>query len=231
MPLAQIRRHFDSIDSTNTYALNWPGAPHGALVWADAQTQGRGRLGRTWSSPPELGLYFSLVLRDLKPQARARLSLLVGLSVAEALEEQSGLRTQIKWPNDILARGHKIGGILCEGTSDRIVAGVGLNLNQTPDDLPVRPIFPASSLLLLAGRRFDVPQTLELVLLSLDARLGSNDWPAERSAIQQRLYGLGELAKVGGATGLIEGIGDDGALSVRSADGLIEVRSGEVEFF
>ncbi len=231
MPIARTCRHFASIDSTNTYALNWPDAPHGALVWADSQTAGRGRLGRTWSSPAGLGLYFSLVLRDLEPPAKARLSLLVGLAVAEAVEETSGVRTQIKWPNDILAQGHKIGGILCEATGERVVAGVGLNLNQAEDELPVRPIFPASSLLLLAGRCFDGPQTLELVLHSLDTCLSSIGWPIQRSAIQQRLYGLNELAKVGGVMGLIEGISDDGALLLRTADGLIEITSGEVEFF
>jgi BirA family biotin operon repressor/biotin-[acetyl-CoA-carboxylase] ligase len=231
MLLARTHRHFDSIDSTNTYALNWADAPHGALVWADSQTHGRGRLGRSWSSPPGLGLYFSLVLRDLEPNVKARLSLLVGLAVAEAVEEMSGLKTQLKWPNDILAREHKIGGILCEATGERIVAGVGLNLNQTQDDLPLRPVFPASSLLLLAGRSFVVPEVLEAVIHSLDARLNQNDWPVQRTAIQERLHGLNELARVGDIMGLIEGIGDDGALLLRTADGQVEARSGEVEFF
>lgn len=231
MPLAQTRRHFAQIDSTNTYALNWADAPHGALVWADSQTAGRGRLGRSWSSPAGLGLYFSLVLRDLEPDKRARLSLLVGLAVAEAVEERSGLKAQIKWPNDILAQGHKIGGVLCEATSERVVAGVGLNLNQTLADLPDRPVFPASSLLSLAGRRFDVAGVLEQVLSSLDVRLDQNDWPGQREAMTDRLFGLGEVARAGGVVGLVQGIGEGGGLLLQSAGGRVEISSGEVEFF
>ena len=231
MSLAHTRRHFASIDSTNTYALGWADAPHGALVWADSQTAGRGRLGRAWSSPAGLGLYFSLVLRDLEPDERARLSLLVGLAVAEAVEELCAMKAQIKWPNDILAQGQKIGGVLCEATPERVVVGVGLNLNQTPADLPERPVFPASSLLLLAGRRFDVPEVLEAVLAALDARLKQNDWPGQREAMADRLFGLGEVARVGGVVGLVQGIGESGGLLLQSADGRVEMSSGEVEFF
>lgn len=228
--LAQTRRHFADIDSTNTYALAWSDAPDGALVTADTQSAGRGRLGRIWSSPPDVGLYFSLVLRNLAPQTKARLSLLVGLAVAEAVQEQIDLLVQIKWPNDILARGHKIGGILCEATGDRVIAGVGLNLNQTQDQLPVRPLFPASSLLLETNRTWEKDTILEAILRVLEIQL-DRDWRPQRAEIERRLFGLGELAKAGGAMGLIQGIGDDGALLLRTADGVTDIKSGEVEFF
>jgi len=231
MPIAQLRRHFAEIDSTNTYALAWPDAPHGALVWADCQSAGRGRLGRSWSSARGKGLYFSLVLRDLAPDVRSRLSLLVGLGVSQAVETLSGISTQIKWPNDVLARGCKIGGILCEGTSERLVAGVGLNLNQLNADLPERPIFPASSLLLLSGRSFDVGEALECVIGSLNDVLEDGDWEKQRAQIEARLFGLNEVARVGGVVGLLRGVGDDGCLLLQSADGTREMRSGELEFF
>ncbi len=230
MQLAHPRRHFAEIDSTNTYALNWADAPDGALVVADAQTAGRGRLGREWSSPPCVGLYFSLVLRGLTPETKARLSLLVGLAVAEATEAQSGLTVQIKWPNDLLARGHKIGGILCEANAERTVTGVGLNLNHTKEQLPERALFPASSLLLLSGHAFERALLLEAVLESLERELNAPDWPAQRERVEARLFGRGELARASGALGLVSGIGDDGALLMQTADGLAPVRSGEVEF-
>ncbi|BCM93923.1 bifunctional ligase/repressor BirA [Abditibacteriota bacterium] len=231
MRLAQTRRHFDEIDSTNTYAMNWTDAPDGALIVADSQTQGRGRLGRHWTSPPDVGLYFSLVLRDLAPEVKARLSLVVGLAVAQAVEECAEISVQIKWPNDVLTRDRKIGGILCEATPDRVVAGVGLNLNQREEQLPERPIFPASSLLLQTGRSFDRDAVLNALLASLELGLESADWPTQRAHIEARLYGRGDLVHAGNATGLLQGIGDDGALLVRTADGVVEVRSGEVEFF
>ena len=230
MQFAQTRRHFQEIDSTNTFALNWVEAPDGALVIADSQTQGRGRLGRTWSSPPKSGLYFSLVLRDLEAQLKARLSLLVGLAVAEAIEKEAHIAVQLKWPNDILVRGCKIGGILCEATPERIVAGVGLNLNQTGEQLPDRPIFPASSLLLQTGRAFEHEPILNAILASLEPELSSGDWPLQRARIEARLFGRGELVKANGAMGLVGGIGDDGALLIRTAEEVVEVRSGEVEF-
>ncbi len=231
MRLAQTRRHFAEIDSTNTYALNWVDAPDGALVVADSQSQGRGRLGRHWTSPPDVGLYFSLILRDLTAETKSRLSLLVGLAVAQAVEERAGIGVQIKWPNDVLTRDHKIGGILCEATADRVVAGVGLNLNQSAYQLPDRPIFPASSLLLQTGRSFNRDVVLDSILAWLELGLDSADWPTQRAHIETRLYGRGELVRAGNATGLLQGIGDDGALLVRTADGMVEIRSGEVEFF
>jgi len=231
MPIAHIRRHFAEIDSTNTYALHWPHAPHGALVWADSQTAGRGRLGRSWSSPAGKGLYFSLVTRDLAPEVRSRLSLLIGLGVSVAVETLSGISTQIKWPNDVLARGQKIGGILCEGTSERLVAGVGLNLNQLSAELPERPIFPASSLLLLTGRSFDAGEALDCVIAALDEVLEDDNWANQRAQIEARLFGLNEVARIGGVVGSLRGVGDDGCLLLHTADGMREMRSGELEFF
>ena len=230
MHFAQTRRHFAEIDSTNSYALAWADAPDGALVVADSQTAGRGRMGRSWSSPPDVGLYFSLILRELATETKARLSLLVGLAVTQTVEAETGVETLVKWPNDVLAREHKIGGILCEATTERIVVGVGLNLNHTAEQLPERPIFPASSLLLIAGRTVDRAAMLEALLVAVERELASADWDAQRANIESRLFGRGELVKVGGVMGLLQGIGDDGALLVRTADGVTAVRTGEVEF-
>ena len=101
MKLGRPRQHFAQTDSTNRVALDWADAPHGALVWADAQSAGRGRLGRSWSSPAGKGLYFSLVLRPTEPNP-ARYSLLAGLGAARAIERVCDLPIACKWPNDLL---------------------------------------------------------------------------------------------------------------------------------
>jgi len=110
----------------------------GVLVVADTQTLGRGRLGRTWWSPPGSGLWLSLVLAPARPRAEwPFLSALAALALREALGTSAGIECGIKWPNDLLARGRKIAGILAEaGAEPWLVLGVGVNVTQGPEDFP-----------------------------------------------------------------------------------------------
>ena len=224
--LGQPRQHFTETDSTNRVALDWADAPHGALVWADAQTAGRGRLGRDWASPPGKGLYFSLVIRPNEPHP-ARFALLSGLGVAAAVEEVCQIPISCKWPNDILCNGQKIGGILCEARENRVIIGVGLNVTHAREDLPSRPIFPASSLLLETGKSFPIPDLLNAILSSLETTFEQSNW---RAAYEKRMWGKGEIARSNGVLGVVDGIESDGHLRLKTADGPKLVGAGELEW-
>src|SRR5438034_8758339 len=128
---------FDSIDSTNLEAMRQAraGAREGLIVVAREQTAGRGRLDRSWHSPKDAGLYFSIVLRPtLEMNLWPLLPLMAALAVSDALMKSCGLRTDIKWPNDILANNRKLCGILVETveTVNRpaAIAGIGINLTN-----------------------------------------------------------------------------------------------------
>ena len=126
--------YFDETDSTNRQArmLAREGAAHGTLVIADTQSAGRGRRGRGWISPAGEGIFMSLIVRpQVHPSQVAKLSLMLALAVAKAIERETGLDARIKWPNDIVIKGRKVCGLLLEmdATQERvesIVAGVGI---------------------------------------------------------------------------------------------------------
>lgn len=222
----QPRQNFAETDSTNRVALDWADAPHGALVIADAQSAGRGRLGRNWQSPAGRGLYFSLIIRPDEPNP-ARYALLAGLGVAAAVESVCAIPIACKWPNDILCNGQKIGGILCETRDDRLIVGVGLNVSHTREDLPDRPIFPASSLLLETDKTFPIPALLDAILGSLETTFAQTDW---RAAYENRMWGRGEVARSNGVLGVVDGIESDGQLRLKTADGPKLVVAGELEW-
>lgn len=226
MQLGQPRQHFALVDSTNRVALDWADAPHGALVWADAQSAGRGRLGRHWQSPAGKGLYFSLILRPDEPNP-ARFALLAGLGASAAVENVCAVPLQCKWPNDILCHGQKIGGILCEARDERLVVGIGLNVTHTREDLPERPIFPASSLLLESGKSFPIPNLLDAILSSLETTFEQTDW---RTDYEKRMWGKNEVARANGILGVVDGIESDGRLRLKTADGPKFVVAGELEW-
>src|SRR5215831_9273814 len=113
------------------------GEPEGVVLAAEEQTAGRGRMGRTWVSPPYAALTFSLLVRpDVPPARRGWLPLLAGVAVAAAVTEVTGVRTGLKWPNDVLAGDAKLAGILAEAAGDAIVVGIGLNVSTEPAELP-----------------------------------------------------------------------------------------------
>jgi BirA family biotin operon repressor/biotin-[acetyl-CoA-carboxylase] ligase len=114
------------------------GAPEGVVLAAEEQSAGRGRMGRTWVSPPRAALTFSLLVRPaaVPPARRGWLPLLTGVAVASAATAVTGVQTRLKWPNDVLAGAAKLGGILAEAVGDAIVVGVGLNVSTEPGELP-----------------------------------------------------------------------------------------------
>ncbi|MHB8482830.1 MAG: biotin--[acetyl-CoA-carboxylase] ligase [Nitrospiria bacterium] len=131
--------YLKSTDSTNLQAvrLGKEGSPNGALVIAEKQTGGKGRLNRTWISPPFANLYFSLLLRPpVSPQAASWIPLLGGVSISKGIHAYTGLLPKIKWPNDILMNGKKAAGILTELNAEGnqvqyLVLGIGLNVNMS----------------------------------------------------------------------------------------------------
>jgi BirA family biotin operon repressor/biotin-[acetyl-CoA-carboxylase] ligase len=144
-------------------------APEGAVAAADEQTEGRGRLGRTWRAPAGTSLLFSIVLVPPVPLEKlAELSLVAGEALAEAIEAETGLRAAIKQPNDVLVAGRKLAGILAEAVEGRVVLGVGVNVSQTEEQLPEDLVTPATSLW-LEGAIVDRAELLATVLERLEA--------------------------------------------------------------
>lgn len=160
------------IDSTmrRAAALAREGAPSGAIVGADEQTAGQGRLGRSWHSPPGGGLYFTMILRPRLGAADLPLvTLALGLAVADSVQMFTGLPCDLRWPNDVLANGRKLAGILTQMQDGAVLAGVGLNVNQ-PDFPPdLRPI--ATSLILETGTEHDKHFLLRAIAGNIESHL------------------------------------------------------------
>ncbi len=163
---------FKTIESTNNYAkeLAQQGAPHGTVVVADQQTGGRGRLGRSFYSPAGTGLYLSMILRpQCSAQELMHLTCAAAVAACDAVESVTGLRPHIKWTNDLVWRGKKLGGILTElvfsgAELDYAVVGIGINCNQTKEDFPPDLQHMAASLSIVTEKTIDISQ-LETALI------------------------------------------------------------------
>jgi BirA family biotin operon repressor/biotin-[acetyl-CoA-carboxylase] ligase len=218
------------------------GATEGLLVVAEAQSGGRGRLGRTWHSPPGENLYLSLLLRPaMPPWMIPPLTLLVGGVAAEVLAA-AGVTARLKWPNDVLVSTggglRKVAGILTEMASERdrvrhVVVGVGLNVNGTafPPELADR----ATSLLLATGRPFDRGTLLAGLLDGLEPAYQAfvAQGPAQALARWRRHADLGRRCRIERDGAVLEGVAEDvdeqGSLLVRDDGGrLHQVLSGEI---
>ncbi len=236
--------HELSLGSTNehAYRLAQEGAFHGELVICEQQTQGKGRRGRAWVSPPRLNLYTSIVLRpELPPQRAPELTLLAAVAVAETIRE-AGAHAEIKWPNDVHVNGRKIAGILTELSADTerihfVILGIGVNLNAREQDFPDELRESATSLWLARGEK--VPRALfTAALLSrleywLDEHAQRGFEPVRRtwrtlsSTIGQDVMVKMERRELRGTA---EDIDDAGALLVRTPEGAVErVLAGDVE--
>ena len=200
------------------------GAPHGAVVFAEEQTAGRGRFGRRWVSPAGKNLYFTLILRPDAGRLRA-LSMVVPLAVCRAVEAVTSLRPVIKWPNDILVGGRKLSGILIEGESSGAellyaLAGIGLNVNDPIDDPEIAGI--ATSLSREAGE--DTPRETVLAALLNELEDSYNAAPGDLySGWRSRITTLGQSVRLTFRDEVYEGtaedVDDEGSLILRLADG------------
>lgn len=238
--------YFDEIDSTNDEALRLAeaGASEGTTVVAAAQTAGRGRLGRSWYSPPGAGLYASVVIRDAR--VAPLITLAGGVAVAEGIRGAAGLPVEIKWPNDIvvetgLGKRRKLAGILTEASTSPegvqfVVVGFGINLLPAAYPSPFGD--RATSIAAELGRPVDVGITLAECLAAFAMRVeplrSGNAGPVlERwmelspTAVGARVECDGPHGPIGGLTA---GVDRDGALLVRTGAHVQAIRSGAVRW-
>jgi BirA family transcriptional regulator, biotin operon repressor / biotin---[acetyl-CoA-carboxylase] ligase len=153
----------------STQRLLGPERTEGAVAVAEEQTEGRGRLGRSWISPPGVSILCSIVLTPpVDSQRLPELTLVAGEACAEAIERVTGLQPQIKLPNDVLIEGRKTAGILAEARDGRVILGIGVNVNVEPAQLPTGFEPPATSLLAELGRATDRVELLVTLLESLE---------------------------------------------------------------
>lgn len=232
-------------NSTNADAFRVAeeGAPEGTVVVSDAQSGGKGRRGRNWSSPPGVNLYCSVVLRPpIMPHQAPQLTFLSAVAVARAIEQTAGLTPAIKWPNDVLIGGRKVAGLLNEMSAETdginfIILGIGVNLNMTADQFPEDLRYPATSLLLESGVRTVRPRFAATMLNELDHLYADfllhgfgpvrEEWQKRCNANGHRV--LVSEAGVDQASGMFAGIDADGALLLRSDDGRVErILNGDV---
>ena len=164
---------FDSLDSTNTTAaeLATPDAD-GLVILAGFQTAGRGQYGRLWQSRPGASVLLSVIVYP-PPELRRPVILTAWAAVAvgEAVFALTGVQAKVKWPNDLLVRGKKVSGILIE-QGRAVVAGIGLNLNQTPDEFAAAGLPDATSLGIISGSAIDHRTATETLIRKLDAEYG-----------------------------------------------------------
>lgn len=233
---------FDSLPSTNTEAARQAalGVPEGLCVLAREQTAGRGRRERLWISPKDAGLYLSVVLRPtLETRLWPLITLAAALAVHDALREACGLETDIKWPNDLLAGGRKLCGILAEtveGAKGRaVVLGVGVNLRR--DSFPAELSDTATSVEEQTGRTHDAESILNALTHSLAIHYETlhaegaaevlREWQRRSSFAQGRRVRVALAAET--FEGTTRGLDPDGALRVETDAGEIKtVRAGDV---
>ena len=230
-------RVFEETTSTNDLIarLAGDGMKEGAVVFAEAQSRGRGRLGRRWISPARKGLWFSILLRpDLAPQAATQLTVAAATALARAIALQTGLVPEIKWPNDILIGGKKVAGILTELTAEldhvkEVVLGIGVEVNLDAGEMPRELRKTATSLKIESGQAVDRAELAVAILRELDEdyeRIRRGQFELVAAEWQQRCGTLGRevCIRIGDRVirGRAEALDGEGALLLRTQHGHLE---------
>lgn len=237
--LGQAQQTFDALPSTNTYVKEHAEQlPHGAAVLARRQTQGRGRLGRSWLQSGD-SLAFSVLLHDVDLARMTALPLVTGVAVAAALEKLCGIAPALKWSNDVLVDGHKLCGILCEsritaGTAFAVL-GIGVNLTGTREEFGLLDLVYATSLQLATGKSFDFFEVAAAICNELEPVLqdfNQNGFTDIRKRYKQYCCTLGKEVRILHAgrerTGVAVDIGADGSLICETDGETVSVNAGEV---
>jgi BirA family transcriptional regulator, biotin operon repressor / biotin---[acetyl-CoA-carboxylase] ligase len=244
-----VGRHiqvFQETGSTNDIIekLARDGVREGAVIFAESQTKGRGRLGRRWLSPPKKGLWFSVLLcPKLRPQAATQFTIAAATALSRAIHIQTGLTPEIKWPNDILIRGRKTAGILTELNAELdsikyLILGIGLDVNLDPSDFPKDLRATATSLKIETGHTVDRAGLAAEILIQLDdnyhrLRGGhfeaiANEWESQCITIGQNVWVDNGNQKI---QGQVESLDSDGALLLRTQYGRLErILGGDITF-
>ena len=226
--------YLSEVDSTNAYArrLAERGAQEGGAVIAETQTQGRGRLGRRWESPPYVNLYFSVILRpQLPPVYAPQITLMAAVALADAIASFIPSPPTIKWPNDILVDGRKLAGILTESSSDSdridfVILGIGVNLNFPRELMPDEIRERATSLVSLTQKNVSREAFVRRLIQDLDRCYGELEESGFEYLAQrwEARFGLkGRRVKVEmvdqALRGKAKGIDRDGALILENDAG------------
>ncbi len=238
-------QHFAEIDSTNNYAkkIASEGCAHGTVVVADRQTMGRGRIGRQWQSDSADGLWFSIVVRpELEPENIQVITLAASVAVVEAIKETQGIICGIKWPNDIILDGRKLGGILTElsaepGHVNYVVVGIGINVNQDLEHFDYEIRQKAVSLKMYDNKAVQRSKLLGSILTSFEklyksVLLGKNKDIIDKWT--EYSVTIGKEVKVAYRNveyiGTAQSIAADGRLIVKCKDGVTrEISAGEIQ--
>lgn len=243
-PWRENVQYFPTITSTNDVlkGLAAQGAPEGTTLIAGSQSGGRGRLGRTFLSPPETGIYMSVLLRpSCAPLELMHLTCAAGSAACDAIENAAGFRPQVKWTNDIVYQKRKLAGILTElglkkdGSIDYAIIGIGFNCNQSPEDFPEEIRQMAGSLKMACGKPVDralLAAKMTDAFYEMNARL-LRQKQALLDEYRRDCITVGQTVSVVRSDsvrhGLALDVDESGALVVRYEDGTTEhVSSGEV---
>jgi BirA family biotin operon repressor/biotin-[acetyl-CoA-carboxylase] ligase len=242
--LGKRLHYFLEIDSTNSHAqrLAAEGADEGAVIIAEAQTHGRGRLGRSWISPPFVNLYFSVILRPRLPPVDApQLTLMAAVALTDTLAQFLQIPPIIKWPNDILVGGKKLAGVLTESSCDSkriefVILGIGVNLNYPVASMPELIRQRATSIVSVTEKSVSRELFLRRLIQDLDRCYGELEDAGFHSIATrwEALFGLrGKKVRVEMGdqvvTGTARGIDRDGALLLESEGGApLRIVAGDV---
>jgi BirA family biotin operon repressor/biotin-[acetyl-CoA-carboxylase] ligase len=237
-------RVFEQTTSTNDVIekLARDGVKEGVVVFAESQTRGRGRLGRKWISPAHKGLWFSILLRpDMRPQEATQLTVSSATALRRAIAGETGLKPEIKWPNDILLGGKKVAGILTELNAEvdrvrHIILGIGIDVNLDAGEFPADLKKSATSLKIETAETVSRAELAVAILRELDfdyARICAGKFAAVADEWELHCATIGKNVAVHigdrKIRGHAESLGDDGALLVRTEHGHLErITGGDV---
>ncbi len=231
--IGQPRLYTAECESTQLLLLD-ADLPEGTVAVTDHQTAGRGRLSQAWVEAPGTAVLCSILLRPQPDRRPAELSLVTAVAVAEAVETATTLSAQIKWPNDVMLNRRKVAGILAEMRADTVIVGVGINVNQTRDQLPDDTRTAAGSLKSLTGVEYDREDVLTTMLERLDVRYAQ--WQAHGldgvfDDLGSRDFLRGRRVRLGDEVGTSVQIDREGRLEIAfDGTGHRTIESGEVEF-